>query len=51
MFDISDNVKKVNLINRRLFIITAAKILIFVGLSSRLYSLQVKDKKVFNIIR
>ena len=44
MFDISDNVKKVNLINRRLFIITAAKILVFLGLSSRLYSLQVKDK-------
>ena len=47
MFDISDNVKKVNLINRRLFIITAAKILVFVGLSSRLYSLQVKDKKKY----
>ena len=47
MFDISDNVKKVNLINRRLFIIAAAKILIFVGLSSRLYSLQVKDKKKY----
>ena len=47
MFDISDNVRKVSLINRRLFIITAAKILVFVGLSSRLYSLQVKDKKKY----
>ena len=47
MFDISDNVRKVNLINRRLFIITAAKILVFVGLSSRLYSLKVKDKKKY----
>ena len=47
MFDISDNVKKVNLINRRLFIITAAKILVFFGLSSRLYSLQVKDKNKY----
>ena len=47
MFDISDNVKKVNLINRRLFIITAAKILVFLGLSSRLYSLQVKDKNKY----
>jgi len=47
MFDISDNVKKVNLINRRLFIIAAAKILVFVGLSTRLYFLQVKDKKKY----
>ena len=47
MFNISDTVKKVNLINRRLFIITAAKVLVFVGLSTRLYSLQVKDKKKY----
>ena len=47
MFNISDTVKKVNLINRRLFIITAAKFLVFIGLSTRLYSLQVKDKKKY----
>ena len=47
MFNISDTVKKVNLINRRLFIITAAKVLVFVGLSTRLYSLQVKDKNKY----
>ena len=47
MFNISDTVKKVNLINRRLFIITAAKVLVFIGLSTRLYSLQVKDKKKY----
>ena len=47
MFNISDTVKKVNLINRRLFIIAAAKILVFIGLSTRLYSLQVKDKKKY----
>ena len=47
MFNISDTVKKVNLINRRLFIITAAKALVFIGLSTRLYSLQVKDKKKY----
>ena len=29
MFDESDNVRKINTINRRLFIITAAKILVF----------------------
>ena len=32
MFDESDNVRKINTINRRLFIITAAKILVFFGL-------------------
>ena len=47
MFNISDTVKKVNLINRRLFIITAAKVFVFIGLSTRLYSLQVKDKKKY----
>ena len=47
MFNISDTVKKVNLINRRLFIVTAAKVLVFIGLSTRLYSLQVKDKKKY----
>ena len=47
MFNISDNVTKVNLINRRLFIVTAAKILVFLGLSTRLYSLQVKDKNKY----
>ena len=47
MFNISDTVKKVNLINRRLFIITAVKVLVFIGLSTRLYSLQVKDKKKY----
>ena len=47
MFNISDNVKKINLINRRLFIVTTAKIVVFLGLSARLYSLQVKDKKKY----
>ena len=46
MFNISDNVKKVNLINRRLFIITGSlKVFIMIGLSTRLFFLQVKDKK------
>ena len=29
MFNLSDNVRKVNLINRRLFIVTAAKVIVF----------------------
>ncbi len=47
MFNQSDNVTKVNLINRRLFIISAAKIVIFFGLSARLFSLQVKEKNKY----
>jgi len=47
MFNQSDNVTKVNLINRRLFIISAAKIVIFFGLTARLFSLQVKEKNKY----
>ena len=44
MFDVSDNVTKMNTINRRLFLISVAKIVVFVGLTTRLFSLQVKEK-------
>ena len=47
MFDESDNVRKINTINRRLFIITAAKILVFFGLTSRLFSLQVNQNNKY----
>ena len=47
MFDVSDNVQKINVINRRLFIITAAKFLVFLGLTSRLFSLQVKQNNKY----
>ena len=47
MFDESDNVRNINTINRRLFIITAAKILVFFGLTSRLFSLQVKQNNKY----
>ena len=47
MFNISDNVKKINSINRRLFIISAAKVIVFFGLSTRLFSLQVKEKNKY----
>ena len=49
MFDVSDNVQKINLINRRLFIITAAKLVVFLGLSSRLFSLQVNQNNNYQI--
>ena len=44
MFNISDNVTKINTINRRLFLISIAKVVVFVGLSTRLFSLQIKEK-------
>ena len=47
MFNISDNVKKINLINRRLFIVTTINCF---GLSARLYSLQVKQKQISYLI-
>ena len=47
MFDISDNVKKINLISRRLFIISSIKVLILIGLSTRLFSLQIKEKNKY----
>ena len=39
----SDNITKLNSINRRMFIIAAAKILIFGGIISRMFFLQVKQ--------
>ncbi len=47
MFELSDNVQKINVINRRLFIITAAKVIVFLGLTSRLFSLQVKQNNKY----
>ena len=47
MFEVSDNVQKINLINRRLFIVSAAKIIVFLGLTSRLFSLQVNQNNKY----
>ncbi len=44
MFDVSDNVTKINTINRRLFLVSVAKIIVFFGLTTRLFSLQIKEK-------
>ena len=43
----SDNVLKLNSINRRMFILAAAKIIILGGLVSRLFFLQVKENKKY----
>ncbi len=41
----SDNVKKLNVINRRMFITGSFKLLIMIGIVSRLFFLQVKENK------
>ena len=47
MIDQSDNVIKLNSINRRMFIIGAAKVVILGGIISRLFFLQVKENKKY----
>ena len=47
MISQSDNVLKLNSINRRLFILAAAKIIILGGIVSRLFFLQVKENKKY----
>ena len=47
MNNLSDNVTKVNSINRRMFILAAAKIIILGGIVSRLFFLQVKENKKY----
>ena len=39
--------KKLNTINRRMFIISAAKVLVFAGIVSRLFSLQINENKKY----
>jgi penicillin-binding protein 2 len=41
------NIKKLNIINRRMFIITAAKAVVFTGIIAKLFSLQVNDNKKY----
>ncbi len=47
MIDQSDNVLKFNSINRRMFILAAAKVIILGGIVSRLFFLQVKENKKY----
>ena len=47
MISQSDNVLKLNSINRRMFILSAAKIIILGGIISRLFFLQVKENKKY----
>ena len=47
MIDQSDNVVKLNSINRRMFILAAAKVVILGGIISRLFFLQIKENKKY----
>ena len=47
MIDQSDNVLKLNSINRRMFILAVAKVIILGGIVSRLFFLQVKENKKY----
>ncbi len=47
MFNESGNVKKISTINRRMFILSAAKILVFTGIVARLFTLQVSENKKY----
>tara|TARA_B100001758_G_C17968991_1_gene382280 strand:- start:149 stop:520 length:372 start_codon:yes stop_codon:yes gene_type:complete len=47
MNNLSDNVTKLNSINRRMFILSSAKVIILFGIISRLFFLQVKENKKY----
>ena len=47
MIDQSDNVLKLSSLNRRMFIIAAAKVVILGGIVSRLFFLQIKENKKY----
>ena len=47
MINLSDNVVKTNSINRRVFILATAKVIILGGIISRLFFLQVKENKKY----
>jgi len=43
----NSGIRKTDVINRRMFIIGAAKIIIFTGIIARLFSLQVSENKKY----
>ena len=40
-------IRKVSVINRRMFILSAAKVLVFSGIIARLFSLQISENKKY----
>ena len=50
MLNRASNIEKGRIISRRVFILAAAKILLFAGITSRLYSLQISDREKYEIL-
>ena len=46
----ASSIQKGRIISRRLFILAAAKLLLFAGITSRLYSLQISDREKYEIL-
>ena len=47
MINKNSNIRKTDIINRRMFIIGAAKLIVFSGIIARLFSLQINDNKKY----
>ena len=47
MFGENFGARKIQTINRRMFIVGAAKVIVFTGIISRLFSLQISDNKKY----
>ena len=49
MINSGDNsgIRKLNTVNRRMFIVSAAKIIVFGGIIARLFSLQINENKKY----
>ena len=47
MFEQNYSAQKLQIINRRVFIITLAKVVVFTGIIARLFSLQISDNKKY----
>ena len=50
MLSRGSNIQKGRVISRRLFILAAAKLFVFVGICSRLYDLQISDREKYEIL-
>ena len=45
MYNDDSSIRKIHTINRRMFIISAAKVIVFTGIVARLFSLQINENK------
>tara|TARA_Y100000590_G_scaffold388249_1_gene462478 strand:+ start:277 stop:2244 length:1968 start_codon:yes stop_codon:yes gene_type:complete len=50
MLSRGSNIEKGRVITRRIFILSAAKIVLFAGITSRLYNLQISDREKYEIL-